>query len=396
MEGFSENDRLGGMDFKRHNEEVARLWKAYWDRTPYRVPVILGLNSRYFFKNKDANPQGVDFQEYMENPDVMFETLLRFARWSRFNVLQDQELGLPDKWGVGVDFQNFYDAAWLGCPVVYMKGEVPDTRPVFQECPEKVMENGYPDPFGGLMQKALEYYEHFKSRAETETYLDRPIEVFPPWCALGYDGPMTAACSLFSPTFVCTAMASEPERLQTLLGFINEAIIRRMKAWRDRLGIKYPVDGWGCADDSIALISLKMYKEHILPHHQKLYDTFATLKERSIHLCGDASRHFLVLRDELHIAAFDTGFPIDFGGIRRQLGPDIRINGGPHVEFLRTMTPEQVYERTREILQSGVLEGGLFVLREGNNLAPGTPLENTEAMYRAGRDFGVLKERKEN
>jgi uroporphyrinogen-III decarboxylase len=44
----------------------------------------------------------------------------------------------------------------------------------------------------------------------------------------------------------------------------------------------------------------------------------------------------------------------------------------------------------RRILQSGVLEGGRFLLREGNNLAPGTPLENTEAMYYAGREFGVL------
>src|SRR5581483_2935932 len=39
---------------------------------------------------------------------------------------------------------------------------------------------------------------------------------------------------------------------------------------------------------------------------------------------------------------------------------------------------------TRRILQSGVLEGGLFILREGNNLAPGTPLENIEAMYPTG------------
>jgi uroporphyrinogen-III decarboxylase len=37
-----------------------------------------------------------------------------------------------------------------------------------------------------------------------------------------------------------------------------------------------------------------------------------------------------------------------------------------------------------------VLDGGKFILREGNNLAPHTPLENTEAMYYAGREFGQL------
>lgn len=38
------------------------------------------------------------------------------------------------------------------------------------------------------------------------------------------------------------------------------------------------------------------------------------------------------------------------------------------------------------------MEGGQFVLREGNNLAPGTPLENTEALYHAGRQFGRIRE----
>jgi uroporphyrinogen-III decarboxylase len=100
----------------------------------------------------------------------------------------------------------------------------------------------------------------------------------------------------------------------------------------------------------------------------------------------------VTLRDELNIRSFDTGFPVDFAQIRRDLGTDVRILGGPHIELLRTATTEQVREETRRILQSGVLEGGLFVLREGNNLAPGTPLENTEVMYYAGREFGKLRE----
>ena len=55
-----------------------------------------------------------------------------------------------------------------------------------------------------------------------------------------------------------------------------------------------------------------------------------------------------------------------------------------------TANPAAVREEVRRILTSGVLAGGRFVLREGNNLAPHTPLENTEAMYRAGREFGAL------
>ena len=201
---------------------------------------------------------------------------------------------------------------------------------------------------------------------------------------------MTVACNLFNAEFVCETMADEPERLHRLLDFITEATLQRMTAWRKRTGIPVPQDGFGFADDSIALISTEMYREHVLPYHCRLCDALGTPTPRSIHLCGDATRHFRTLRDELNVWTFDTGFPVDFADLRRELGPTVRLQGGPHVHFLMRATPEEVREEVRRILQSGVLEGGFFVLREGNNLAPGTPLENTEALYHAGREFGQL------
>jgi len=32
---------------------------------------------------------------------------------------------------------------------------------------------------------------------------------------------------------------------------------------------------------------------------------------------------------------------------------------------------------------------GRFVLREANNMSPGIPVENINAMYRAAKEFGV-------
>jgi uroporphyrinogen-III decarboxylase len=386
-----DGDRLADFDFEQHNAEVREVWAAYRAGTPVRIPIILGTNTRYFLREPTANPEGLNFRRYSESPDVMFEAQLRHTRWSRFNLLQDAELGMPERWQIGVDFQNYYEAAWFGCPLAYYDGEVPDTQPVFADCPERVMERGLPDPFGGLMAKGLDYYAHFLERAGRETFLDRPIAVNLPGFGMGSDGPLTVACNLFGPVFVCTAMASEPTRLHRLLDFITEATIRRIAAWRQRFNVPTPSDGYGLADDSIALISTRMYREHVLPYHRRIYETFGTQKGRGIHLCGDATRHFKTLRDELDIQSFDTGFPVDFGRLRRELGTDVQIQGGPHIEILRTGTPEQVRAETRRILQSGVLVGGRFVLREGNNLAPGTPLENIEAMYHTGRAWGRLQ-----
>lgn len=382
-------DRLAGFDFARHNAEIKELWTAFNARQPTRrIPVVLGTNTRYFLFNAGANPGGVDFRQYSDDPDVMFDTQLQCQRWCKFNLLCDWELGLPEKWVLTPDFQNYYEAAWFGCRVHYFPDQVPDTQPDFADAPERVLEHGLPDPFGGLGAKALEFREHFQARTRRETYCDRPIEVGAPLC--GTDGPLTVACNLFGADFVCEALAADPDRLRRLLDFLTTATIRRLTAWRKLCGIPVPQDGFGFADDSLALISTAMYREHVLPHHRRLCAALATDQPRSIHLCGDSTRHFRTLRDELNIQGFDTGFPVDFGSLRRELGPNVQINGGPHVDFLLCATPAAVRDEVRRILQTGILEGGRFVLREGNNLAPHTPLANTEALYHAGREFGRL------
>jgi hypothetical protein len=49
-----------------------------------------------------------------------------------------------------------------------------------------------------------------------------------------------------------------------------------------------------------------------------------------------------------------------------------------------------VYDRTVEILRSGIMEGGRFILREGNNLPPCCPEENLSSMYQACLDHGAF------
>src|ERR1051326_28116 len=104
------DDRLTDLDFAAHNAEVEQTWAAYRAGRPRRVPIILGTNTRYFLLNPQINRWGVNFRRYSEDPDVMFDTQLRFLRWSKFNLLQDAQLGLPQAWEIQVDFQNYYEA----------------------------------------------------------------------------------------------------------------------------------------------------------------------------------------------------------------------------------------------------------------------------------------------
>lgn len=78
---------------------------------------------------------------------------------------------------------------------------------------------------------------------------------------------------------------------------------------------------------------------------------------------GVPTRHFLMINKELGVTSFDTGFPVDFGPLRQTLGPTVEISGGPSVMILREGTPDVCAQETRRILESGIMQGGQFILR---------------------------------
>jgi len=380
---------ISNIDFHEHNQEVKEVWDRFNARCPIRVPIMFGFNTRYYILNREANPHGVSFKEYTENPDVMFDMQLTFAHWLRHNVLQDAELGIPENgWQVNIDFQNFYEAAWLGCPIEYFADQVPDTVPVLTDDKKNMLfDRGLPDPFSGLMEKNLVYYEYFKKKAKDFTFYGKPVTTVVP-AALGTDGPLTVAANLRGATELFMDFYEDPDYVHQLLDYITEATIQRLKAWWKLVGWAEKIDYWSFADDSIQNISVEMYRDFVMPYHRKLINTLGGKGPYRIHLCGDASRHFLTLKNELNIWSFDTGFPIDLGEMRRVLGPEVRLEGGPDINLLLNGTPQQVRDEVKRILSSGVMEGGNFILREGNNMAPYTPLENIEAMYEAGKEWG--------
>ena len=143
------------------------------------------------------------------------------------------------------------------------------------------------------------------------------------------------------------------------------------------------------ADDSIAMLSQEQFQEFVLPYWKRIFAEFHDPKEpSSIHLCGDATHHFKFLADTFNVKTFDTGFPVDHGKLRKELGPDVHINGGPTIMLVKDGTPEQIEREVARVCSSGVLEGKRFTLIAANNLAPCTPVRNIQALYEAGKKHG--------
>ncbi len=382
------------VDYAAHNAEVQQVWDAYRAGKPVRVPIIWGINVRFTMWIPEANPRGITFEQYFNDPEVMLERQIEHLRWVRHHVPHDGEMGMPaDGWHAHVDFQNVYESAWLGSELRYYPDQVPDVEPLLTDDRKNLLfDHGIPDPFtGGLMRRNWEFYECMKRRQEEGwTMYGLPVASVTP-TGLGTDGPMTICCNLRGASQFATDLIEDADYALQLLDFVTTAIITRIRAYRKALGQpeKTP-NGWGFADDSIELLSLPMYEQLVLPFHQRLKEELMEdpTQPIGIHLCGDVQRLLVFLRDRLNVRSVDTGFPIDLGKARRDLGQDVELLGGPSVPLLHHGTPEQVREETIRILQSGVMEGGKFILREGNNLAPGTPLENLWAMYETGKEYG--------
>jgi uroporphyrinogen-III decarboxylase len=377
--------------FEQHNTEQRAVWDAFHAGQPIRVPVLIGTNPRIILLDPSLNINGITFKQYTQNADIMADVFIRHLHWVRHHLRFDQEMGLPDDgWKVWIDLQNFYEAAWFGAPVHFPDNNCPYASPwLTDDNKQAVFDRGVPDPFddGGWLKRNWEFYDAFCAYKDAgREFHGRPIIQVDP-AAMGTDGPFTIAMELRGDA-ACYDMIADPDYTHMLLDFITHATIVRISEYRKRMDLPIMADDFFYADDSIALISTDHFREYVLPYHRKLIDAFWTGKGTlSIHLCGDASRHFPTLKDELGITMFDTGFPIDLHEMRRQLGSDVLFQGGPRPSLLKDGPISEIEREVRDLLTGPAKEGKL-ILREGNNLAPCTPPAHIEAMYEAACKYG--------
>jgi Uroporphyrinogen decarboxylase (URO-D) len=381
------------LDYQQHNQEVRLMWEAYNHGSPYRVPIQFSMNARMIIQNHELNTWGYTWKDYFENPEVRWSVELAFQKWVRLHVVQDSEMGLPQtEWaGIGVNYQNCDEAAWFGCPFYFPDDDMPFILPILKADKSRLYAMTAPDPLhGGIMLRAMEHYEYLEDKRKHVAY--EGIPVGKTWVfGQGTDGPFTVACNLRGASEIAQDLYEDPQYVHDLLGFITDAIIARMKQVIPFNGGTFPNQGWSFADDSIELISNVMYKEFVLPYHQKLLSEFSLGGPNGIHLCGRVQHHLEFLTQQLNIKTFDLGFPTDMAKARVDLGDDVTLIGNIAPHLLRLGPEDVIRDRVKELCTSGVMQGGRFILHEGNNCAPGTPLAHFQAMYDAGREYGRYK-----
>ncbi|HXK72683.1 MAG: uroporphyrinogen decarboxylase family protein [Clostridia bacterium] len=381
-------------DYEKHNEEVKKVWESYEKGKPIRMPCTIYGNNRIILLDDKLNTKGYTFEQYFNDPNIMAEVYCQMDYHMRHSIYADHEMGMPkDGWLVYVDRQNLHESGWLGAQIQYAKNNVPFAEPFLDDNNKNMLfSKPIPHIFDNFEGRAYTMYNKLLDIQKSGyTYKGMPIKRVS-FSGIGTDGPMTLACMIRGTENFCTDLIDEPEYAHELLDYLVEAIAYRIKALREYFGYNEVIKDIAFADDSIALLSCDMYQEMIFPHHKKLAELLVENFETSnntIHLCGDAQRHFKFLMDNLRVFSFDTGYPINFKKMVMDLGERIiRINGGVRVDDLMQKTPSDVSKETKRIMDEVMPYTDRFVMREANNLSPCTPVENIYAMYQTVREYG--------
>jgi uroporphyrinogen decarboxylase len=187
----------------------------------------------------------------------------------------------------------------------------------------------------------------------------------------------------------------KPELSQEILVRAVDAELQIIQGLLEAVGglvdVVYCPDDLGAQDKP--LISPKMYRELIKPHHARLVETIKGLTSARVVLHSDGA--IFPLLDDIIEVGFDAINPVqvsakgmDTGALMSAYGNQISFWGGVDTQFVLPFgSPEEVREEVRKrICDLG--EGGGYVLAPVHNIQPEVPPENIVAMYEAAYEFG--------
>jgi uroporphyrinogen decarboxylase len=207
------------------------------------------------------------------------------------------------------------------------------------------------------------------------------------------DGEIPVAGSVQAP-FRHAAMLRGPENLMRDLFKNKEGVRGLMEVATESLIV------WGIAvvhagadivwiPDPVAsgdTVSPKVYENWVLPYAQRLVHAIRKTGAKILmHVCGDTSDRLKTLAST-GVDGLSLDSKVDFGSAREALGPDYLLMG--NVEPTDPLTigkPETVYEHSKNVIEQAGKEGHFF-LSSGCIIPDEAPVENMEAMFRAGHE----------
>ena len=361
-----------------------RIAKTKRFKTPDRVAVVPAINFRYLLP-----AIGVKFRDYYNDPEVMLRSQILGQKWLMENVKTDAH-SITGAWvGGWTDFQNATEASAMGCEVVFPENDIPMVREDGWIRDEKdlLRLEALDTINNGLNSRQILFRKEMMKIAEKYPvrFLGGPV-FYPgenPALTHTSNGPFTNAAYLMGTTEAFTAIVERPDFMRELLRIIVDKTI----AWLDFCWNEEQIESrdFAWTDDLAAYLSAKTWQDVLLPFNQRLRDHFDWA---SMHMCGHTNHLLEMFTNLLKINEYQGfGWEVDLDKIADIMGGKVVLLGNVNPLIISNGTPDDVKQATRLVIEKLAPCKGI-IIQDGNNIAPGSPVENINAMMEAAEEFG--------
>lgn len=369
-------------------EELAareeRVTRAKRFEEPDRVPVIPAIAHRVMV------PQtGISFRDYYSDPETMLRAQILGQKWLMENVRTDA-YSITGAWvGAWTDFQNTFEAGSLGCEVIFPDDDIPWVGEGWVKTEDDLDRLEAMDfARSGLNAKQVAYRNAMMAVAEKYPVRFKGGEIFYPGAnpALTHtsDGPFGVAGDLMGQIELFLACSERPEFVRRLLRIVTDKLIEYLDFCWEEEGLTKRDFAW--TDDLAVNMSAEMYRDLVLPEEQRLRFHFDGWL--SLHMCGKTDHMLEIFRDDLQIHEFQGfGYQVDLDKVAEVMGGKVVLVGNVDPMLIHRGTPEQVRDATRRAIEKLAPYRG-YIVQDGSNIPPNTPLENINAMTEAAELYG--------
>jgi uroporphyrinogen decarboxylase len=105
-------------------------------------------------------------------------------------------------------------------------------------------------------------------------------------------------------------------------------------------------------------------------------------------MCGATDHLLRIFADDLEIHEFQGfGYQVDLDKLASIMGGKVVLIGNVNPMLIHLGTRDQVIEATRRVIEKLAHFRGL-IIQDGNNIPPGSPIENINAMMEAAERYG--------
>ncbi len=362
------------MELSRKRMEARQNFQ-YVDRVPVNYCVV----PRFF-----APLFGLRYIDFFKDAETQYYWLLQFAKFQIENIAAD--LCQSPTISIHPYFDNAIPPSGQGAEVGWTDDNPIRAIPVIHNV-EQMERFEVARPDAGLRGVTVDWWLKMKEWAQETrlTFNGQPAKVEMSPLGMGGLSPHMLAIDLVGEDFYWW-MLEYPEQCHQFLAKITQGEIEAENLCR-RIDPRPRGDAYGLAEDSAQIMSAKLFKEFCTPYDQQLFGLFGS-KVRAVHMCGDSTHLHQVLKDTLQITHFDI-----FGYL---VPPKVAAANLSGVRLWGNINPMLMLEGSYQAVKQAAWEcieamgpGGGFMLGDGANVCPGTPLQNLQAVMDAAEEYGL-------